>query len=68
MSEYNICINCVKVEVEYSSDRQKVEVGLEGVELDDLITEVGSTHVLNHFCHDDIAQYVIDNDIEIIKD
>ena len=67
MSEFNIVVNCKKIEVEYASDRHMVEVSLEGVELDDIITEVGSTKVLDHFCHDDIAQYVIDNDIDVTR-
>ena len=66
MSEYNICINADKVEIEYSSDRSKVEVSLTCIELDDVITEIGCDKVLGHFSHEDIAHYVLENDIEII--
>ncbi|HHZ96795.1 MAG TPA: hypothetical protein EYN67_14880 [Flavobacteriales bacterium] len=65
MSKYSFAVNCKKVEVEYAAPSYLVEVSIEDVELDDIITEVGATHVLDHFSHADIAQYVLDNDIEI---
>jgi len=65
MSKYNFTVDCKKVSVEYAAGNYLVEVSIEDVELDDIITEIGTNKVLDHFCHEDIAQYVSDNDIEI---
>lgn len=65
MSKYSFAVNCKKVAVEYAAPTYLVEVSLEDVELDDIIAEIGTTHVLNHFSHKDIAQYVLDNDVEL---
>ena len=65
MSEFNICINCTKVEVEYSSGRFKVEVGLEGVDFDDVISEIGERKALSHFSDDAIIDYINDNGIDM---
>jgi len=65
MSKYSFAVNCKKVSVEYAAPNYLVEVSIEDVELDDIITEIGTNKVLDHFCHEDIAQYVLDNDIDI---
>ena len=65
MSEFNVCVNCDKVEVEYSSDRTKVEVSLDGVEFDDIISEIGEQKALSHFSDDVIRDYINDNDIDL---
>jgi len=65
MSTYSFAVNCKKVEVEYATPNYLVEVSIEEVELDDIITEIGATHILNHFSHEDIAQYVLDNNIDV---
>lgn len=65
MSEFNICVNCTKVEVEYATDRTKVEVSLDGVDFDDVITEIGEQKALSHFSADVIRDYVNYNGIDL---
>ena len=65
MSKYNLTVNCKNVSVEYASANYMVEISVEEVELDDILAEIGSNEVLDHFTHDDIAQYVRDNNIDI---
>lgn len=68
MSKYSFAVNCKKVSTEFATENYLVEAMIEDVELDDIINEVGSNEVLDHFTHDDIAQYVIDNNVEIPND
>lgn len=63
--KFNICVNCEKVEVEYSPKTTKVEVTLSGVYFDDIIDEVGEQKALRQFSEGSIRKYVIDNDIDV---
>lgn len=66
MSKYDITVDCSNVSVEYASTNVLVEATLKDVDIDDIISEIGETEVLDSFTHEIIAQYVRDNDIEVI--
>ena len=65
MSKVDFTIDVSKAGVEYASQNYKVELTIDGVEVDDIITEIGAGVILDHMDNDDIARYIIDNNISI---
>lgn len=65
MSKVDFTVNAEKVEVEYAAPTKLIELSVEGIEIDDILTEVGIEKVLNHIDQETIAQYVRDNNIDI---
>ena len=65
MSKYDFTVDCSKVSVEYASINTLIEVSVVDVEFEDIVKEIGVNEVLDHITHDDIKQYVIDNNIDI---
>ena len=64
MSRINFTANMDNVSVEYSSIATKVEVKLEGVDINHLIDEIGIDKVLAAIGDDEIVKYVTDNNID----
>ena len=65
MSGFDFTVDCKKVEVEYSRDRELVELTVNQACLYDIIKEVGADNILEHIDEAVIATFVEENEIEI---
>lgn len=67
MSKLDICVDVEKVEVEHASRNTLVEVTLNGVDVDDLISEIGEDVIIENINKDLMVSYLESNGYSITE-